>query len=631
MVNSPAMSNSSAPVRHSASQPNLYSSAQQYNGSQQYTGSQQYNTYTTLNSSAPIVNTSAPISSSGQIGNSSLNSTGSGVQFCAEILTLMRGKEAEKRQILSFLLQEKQNPTNHAKEVYLQVTDKLDPFTFFSLCLTEEDFQQLKTSQGLLVDFSSFPSMLRQLLTRCREEADNHTPAFALVLNNNNNSHNIEVTELNMFKHLCHLSLIVVKASDHQLKEYLADCIKQLKNDLGSSCSQLSSVQQQLVDRQRQSDQLSEQLESVRREQQQSSSSLGQKMMNDIQMEKEKCNKKVTELQNRFEVERREAENRHTRSLEQLENRVASLDVQNRDLLEGKYRGESTLRELRSKLSAREEELKRTEAELHSTTRDKGQVEARGREENRRVQELENRAAGLEENLREKERELQRSRELATLVTQEKEDLAQELKEKTGTVTRRESAVRSVTDELMKGNQIIRKLQDQLKQEQNKAKLRGKIAAEQEKLLSDKDEELSKVREELREASQVTHSKGDQLSQLEENLEQLHQKNEQLETLNRSNENVINWLNKQLASFKSAEATIGRGGVAATRGKARGGVARKSTSDVNSGQFKENDPLVGLDPKYFEHSTPGGTVARSEIPDVTRLPTNIKRGGLLRR
>ena len=31
----------------------------------------------------------------------------------------------------------------------------------------------------------------------------------------------------------------------------------------------------------------------------------------------------------------------------------------------------------------------------------------------------------------------------------------------------------------MKANQIIRKLQEQLKQEQNKANLRGKIAAEQ--------------------------------------------------------------------------------------------------------------------------------------------------------
>ncbi len=31
-----------------------------------------------------------------------------------------------------------------------QVTDSQDPFFYFSLCLTEEDFQHLKSSQGLL-------------------------------------------------------------------------------------------------------------------------------------------------------------------------------------------------------------------------------------------------------------------------------------------------------------------------------------------------------------------------------------------------------------------------------------------------------------------------------------------------
>ena len=50
--------------------------------------------------------------------------------------------------------------------------------------------------------------------------------------------------------------------------------------------------------------------------------------------------------------------------------------------------------------------------------------------------------------------------------------------------------MRSVTEELLKANEIIGKLQDQLKQEQNKSKLRGRIAAEQEKLLSDKDKDL---------------------------------------------------------------------------------------------------------------------------------------------
>jgi hypothetical protein len=39
----------------------------------------------------------------------------------------------------------------------------------------------------------------------------------------------------------------------------------------------------------------------------------------------------------RFERERREAEQRHMRTIDQLENRIASLDVQNRDLLEVRY------------------------------------------------------------------------------------------------------------------------------------------------------------------------------------------------------------------------------------------------------------------------------------------------------
>ena len=91
----------------------------------------------------------------------------------------------------------------------------------------------------------------------------------------------------------------------------------------------------------------------------------------------------------RFEVERREAESRNRRALEQLENRVASLDVQNRDLLEGKYLGESQLREVRSKLAAREEELRRVEAEAHTASRDRAQWENRVRGEQSRVEELE--------------------------------------------------------------------------------------------------------------------------------------------------------------------------------------------------------------------------------------------------
>ena len=77
------------------------------------------------------------------------------------------------------------------------------------------------------------------------------------------------------------------------------DCIKHLKIELTNSCSQLSTAQQQLGDRQRQLDQLAQDLETSRRQREQRSSSFGQKLANDLQMEKEKCNKKISDLQNR--------------------------------------------------------------------------------------------------------------------------------------------------------------------------------------------------------------------------------------------------------------------------------------------------------------------------------------------
>ena len=44
-------------------------------------------------------------------------------------------------------------------------------------------------------------------------------------------------------------------------------------------------------------------------------------------------------------------------------------------IFQAKYRGESTLRELRTKILTKEEELKRTEADLHATSRERGQTE----------------------------------------------------------------------------------------------------------------------------------------------------------------------------------------------------------------------------------------------------------------
>ena len=67
------------------------------------------------------------------------------------------------------------------------------------------------------------------------------------------------------------------------------------------------------------------------------------------------------------------------------------------------------------------------------------------------------------------------------------------------------------------------------------------------------------VREQLREAAEGAAAVEQQLSEREQLVKEVEDRNQQLEKLNRSNENVINWLNKQLAAFKSTENIIGQG------------------------------------------------------------------------
>ena len=68
---------------------------------------------------------------------------------------------------------------------------------------------------------------------------------------------------------------------------------------------------------------------------------------------------------------------------------------------------------------------------------------------------------------------------------------------------------------------------------------------------------MGQVREELRVALQGKDEQRNLGIVKENKVDELREKNEQLEKINRSNENVINWLNKQLAAFKTSEAIVG--------------------------------------------------------------------------
>ena len=522
--------------------------------------------------------------------------------------------------------------------INIVITDPADYFLYFSVSLQEQDFNSVKTQQGLLVEFSQFPGMVTQLLEKCKAESQNPQPGFILVLNLSGPQPCLEFTELNTFKHLVHLSLVLARATETQLKDYLALSISRLSQEKSEVTAeqqrQIQELQQGLTSTRAELEETTAQLEAARAEVRVQASSLENKHCRGLQAEQENHRSEVKQLQWKYEAELNELQAKHAKLSQQLENRVASLEVQNRDLWEVRVAHEASLREARAGLSSREEEVDRLRRELAASRQEKELAVSQGSQTDQQLAGLKQKLGLLEQELGEKEAALRSQGDTARQLQDTKERLGKEVAEKQAVVEKRETTIKKLSGEILKANEIISKLQEGVRQEQDKTRLRGQIAQEQERLLSDRDRELGECREQLRESKQTIEELNTRQREQERSEEEKAGKIEELEKVIKTNENVINWLNKQLnPENETAKKTPGAANT--KRGGGGGGRARQPLTKVSNtrlvtdqtDQTDQTESAVtgGLDPKYFLQSTPGGTNYRHEIP--SHLPHNVARGG----
>lgn len=62
-----------------------------------------------------------------------------------------------------------------------------------------------------------------------------------------------------------------------------------------------------------------------------------------------------TQYQQQYEQQKKDLESLHQKTVQQLQNRLKELEIANKDLLERRYKGDSTVRELKGKLSGIED------------------------------------------------------------------------------------------------------------------------------------------------------------------------------------------------------------------------------------------------------------------------------------
>ncbi|CAL8094623.1 unnamed protein product [Orchesella dallaii] len=532
---------------------------------------------------------------------------------------------------------------NPHKEIALRLTNDENPMFFYHLRITEADYPLIKSQQGLLVDFYGFPNQLVTLLERCDPnsfgDADECKglggggPKFVLVMKIGMNSV-LDIVESNPFKYLCHLSLQINPGTDTEVKKYLADVTTGLKKDCGlwqEKYSHLSSAMETELKRvnellQQKNDELTKLRDDIHSQ----ANSLSSKHFQDMTVEKEKLLKMQSDLASKFESERLEIDRRHSHAASNLENRIAALEAENRDLIQIKFKNETTLQESTKKIKHLEDDLKILQQEMTLSRKQNEKLDKDYHEKHRLVNSLQNRLSVVESDLKEKQNTAQRHQDYITQISEQKKFLEDHA---TNMVEKLKSVNKSVSGELIKANEIIKKLQDDIRSLHSKNKLQGQITLEQERVVSDREKQIRQLEEAIKKQNTTMASLEESESRVKMELEESKSKIDLMETTIKSNENMISWLNKQLnefqglgnlTKFRQNLAVAGSGGPnAAFLGRSNSNhntqeqpeYANNSTAAVN-GSIRSG----GLFTSNFQNSLPNGTPSWMHIYQSTSTP-----------
>jgi len=476
--------------------------------------------------------------------------------FSKSLLVLFK-ENGQRKTTLDVSIQSRISSIRHRKELFIQLTNPDDLFFLQTLTLGEEDFQNLKSQQGLLVDFIAFGQKFIDLLEMCINEEKALAPRFILQftcslgsMTSSSCLGTLEVVETNPFKHLVHLSLKFVAGNDEEVKKYLVTCLKSLKEEKSSLenhlngtekdlSSRLSNAQKLLSD---QSKELSELKEKLHREVDETT----KYYQGEITKEKEAFLKLQQTCEEKICSNRINLEEQFNKQIHELERKWRELQSANKDLTDHKYRYESLIRELKSKLSTLEQERSVITRDVQTLRRQNTNLDSDRHERDKTLNHLRTRVAVLEQELQDKEHVIQRANELIETSNDQKARLEMDLNHHIRQSNQSDENVKTLSAEVIKGNEIIQKLQGDMKNLKGRVKMLNIVTTKQERIIEEKAAVLLQ-----KESNETKHKEDNMLvkKQLEEEkakYEDISLKlNESEETL-KNNENVINWLNKQL-------------------------------------------------------------------------------------
>ena len=456
----------------------------------------------------------------------------------------------------------------------MSITSEEDPYFLHSLTVSEEDFTLLKAEQGIIVDFATFPFKFIELLEECISSSSGR---FLAVLNLTRLDSTFSIVEANQFRHLAHITLNFRPGTDATIKQYLASRVTELKKvreDLTGKLNQtekhLQNLQTDFTQQNKDFRDMQIRLSSMEREHIASNA-------NALADAKHSSMREIEEMKASHDAHCLELVKRHDLQVDSLSQSNSKLEAENKELLSSKYSLENKVVELNAKLSTVTDELGTLRVDNSKLKDENRGLDSLKHEQTKGLTEFTVRVSGMEQAIKDKD-------ELARILQKRLDDaeahrnaIGEALEQTRSSAASAEERATIAATEIDRGNQIIDKLQTDLRETRAKLKLQKAVFKQQEAALSQKQEELDKHTRNEAAVQQTADAKGEEISRLKTVIEDQKAKLLESQELLKSNQQMIQWLNSQIT-----EAQLGKVGGSrySFRTSIASSLAGKSGSDV---------------------------------------------------
>ena len=460
-----------------------------------------------------------------------------------EVPAIIRSSTREERHAVLQLSIGMSIANSHTK-LSIEVTDETDPFFYYQLECDETEFHRLKQEQSIIVDFQQFPGKFVELLDLAYKES----PTFACIFlcDIGSQEGTLSIVETNRFKQLTHLSLRFRSGNDEILKVYLAGELKKLKHERDDLLLNLNNCRDTLDERGKEIDRLTENISILKHDNEKMTESLEAQKQREIKNLQDNMEQRQNRLYAEKEEERANLMAKFNDELSELKQKLAATLSNERDLVEAKLELESTTRELTSKVKNLEHEGQMMTNELEHLRSTNKNLDSAKFDQEKTVSEQTFRIQALERELRDKEDIVEKMQFMLKDNGENKthlEDHVNLLKTQTAKL---EEKLHASAQEINKGNQIIQKLQSDIKGQKNKVKFKNTVVQQQEQLIQQKENQILEMERSQSNVNQEKERQTENYSKMEKDNEELRVKLEESSKNLEANQAMITYLNKQL-------------------------------------------------------------------------------------